>query len=304
MATQDLSALERLVGDEPRPVVKVRRFDRHELKNSLKKSRGVEVLPQFAKPFNPKGKTTSDQVKKPTGIRADFGQGPVPDSTQYPYSLIGICFVQNHADNSNSWCTGTLVGSNMILTAGNAIPWNNDWSMQFIPAYNSGTAPFGVVNVSQVWGYNPNGSCTDDYLVAHLETPIGNEIGWFGTYGSGNGGDYQAAPSYLWNSVGYPNGTVQITTTNFGIDNTGTSDGDGSVDLDTQVFIQPGWVGGPVWAQFDFNGTDGDLGPWVCGVVAGGGISIDFWGNVSQWQVNEGGNDMVSIVLYGQDNWL
>jgi V8-like Glu-specific endopeptidase len=303
MATDDLAALKRLVGDEPRPAVKVRRFNRSEVKNSLKKSRGIENLPKFLKASNPRGKAASDIVKKPAGVRADFEQNPVADSTQSPYSLVGICFVQS--GDSSTYCTGTLVGSNVVLTAGNAIPWNSTpWYMQFIPAYNNGAAPFGVINVSQVYGYNPNGSCTDDYLVCHLETSVGNELGWFGVYGSNQGSDYQAAGSEYWNSVGYPNQTVQITATNFGIDNTGTSDGGGSVDLDTQVFIQPGWVGGPVWAQFDFNGTDGNIGPFVCGVIAGGGISVDFWGDVSQYQVNEGGNDMVSLVLYAQDNWL
>jgi len=302
MATDHLTALKKLVGDETRPAVVVHRFDRNEIKDALKKSRGVETLPKFSKASIPKGKAASDVVKKPSGVKADFSQGPVPNSSQNPYCLIGICFIQS--GDSTTYFTGTLVGSNVILTAGNAIPWGGSWSMQFIPAYNDGNAPFGVINVSQVYGYNPNGSCTDDYLVGELDTSIGNELGWFGTYGSGNGGDYQAAGSEFWNSVGYPNGTVQITATNFGIDNTGTSDNDGSVDLDTQVFIQGGWTGGPVWAQYDFNGTDGNLGPWICGVVAGGGISVDFWGNISQYQVNEGGNDMVSLVLYAQDNWL
>jgi V8-like Glu-specific endopeptidase len=295
MATNDLAALKRLLGDEPRPAVTVHRFDRNEVKNSVKKSRGTETLPKVVKAFNSKGKTASDIVKKPTGVKADFTQNPVPDSTRNPYCLVGILFVQS--GDSNTYFTGTLVGSNMVLTAGNAIPWNSTpWYMQFIPAYNNGAAPFGAINVSQVWGYNAEGSTTNDYLVCHLETSVGNEIGWFGVYGSGSGSDYQDAGEF-WNSVGYPNATVQITATNFGIDNTSTTDGGWSIDLDTQLFIQPGWVGGPVWAQFPFNGTGGDDGPWICGVVAG-------TSNNRQYQVNEGGNDMVSLIFYGQDNWL
>lgn len=302
MTTKELAALKRLLGDEPRPTVKVHRFDRHKVKNHLKKSLGTETLPKFVKATKAKGKTASDVVEKPTGVRADFAQFPVRDSTQSPYSQIGICFVQS--GDSHTYCTGALVGENVVLTVGNAIPWNTPWSMQFIPAYNNGDAPFGVVNVSEVYGYNPNGSCTDDYLVCHLESPIGNELGGFGTYGSPNGSDYQEASSEFWNSVGYPNGTVQITATNFGIDNTNTSDGGGSIDLDTQIFIDAGWVGGPVWAQYPFNGTDDDDGPWICAVVAGGGLSVNFWGNISQYQVNEGGNDLVSLVRYAQDHWL
>ncbi|KAN0093470.1 hypothetical protein V8E51_016654 [Hyaloscypha variabilis] len=329
MSTDNLAALKNLLGGEPRPAVTVHRFDRREVKDALQKSHGTETGPKFRKAFNAKGTSATDKVKKktslktaftsskllnlatrvlpitkkPSGIRTDFAQNPVPDSTQSPYCQIGICFVQS--GDSSTYCTGALVGPNAVLTVGNAIPWNSTpWYMQFIPAYNNGTAPFGVINVSQVWGYNPNGSCTDDYLVCHLETSIGNELGYFGVYGSTNGGDYQAAGSEFWNSVGYPNQTVQITATNFGIDNTGTSDYGGSVDLDTQVFIQGGWVGGPVWAQYAFNGTNGDDGPFICGVVAGGGISVDFWGNVNQYQVNEGGMDMLSLAFYAQDNWL
>lgn len=298
MATIDHAVIKRLVGDGPRPTVQVKRIDRDDIKKSLE----TRSTPKVVKHFNPAAKTAPVPAKKPSGVVAQFEQNPVSNSNQYPYSVIGICFTQS--GDSSTYTTGALVGPNMVLTAGNAIPWNNDWTMQFIPAYNDGNAPFGVINVSDVYGYNTNGSTSDDYLVCHLETSVGNEIGWFGAWGSGNGGDYQQ-PGIDWNSVGYPNQTIQIGVTDFNINNTSTSDNGGSIDLDTNVWITPGWVGGPVWSEYAFPGIDvDDNGPHIAAVVAGGGISINFWGDVNQWQVNEGGTDMVNLVIYGQDNWL
>ena len=55
-----------------------------------------------------------------------------------------------------------------MLTIASVVPaehWDaQEWSTQFVLAYNDGTAPFGVINVLTAYGYRTTGNVPADYM--------------------------------------------------------------------------------------------------------------------------------------------
>jgi hypothetical protein len=312
--------LKQLIGDEPRPKVKVHRMDRHEAKTIHKDKLGKNHL---SRGFVPEGVKVSRLQQR--GIRTQFTQEPVGNVDVYPYRCIGLCVAQNYQNGYSTVGVGTLLGPDFILTETDLINWvDGEWSMTFVPAYANGNAPFGVFNVTSAHGWKPDNSPVDSYLACQLDGSPGNTIGWFGYYSSTTGTDYQSydygqeySTSTPYKAVGYPNRTVQIEA-DFTLSGTEARTG-GSIDLENQpLFDQTGyWGGGPVWTEdinlnLDSSGTvasaDGNPGSGesgggedaiLCALIYGWG-----WQGSNTWQINEGGVDMTNLILWAQDQYV
>ena len=75
-----------------------------------------------------------------------------PDSRQtfypagYPNHCIGRLFVWTDSSSPNYQLSGTatLVGKNIIVTAGHMMPWGSgQWMVKFVPAYYNGSSTLG-----------------------------------------------------------------------------------------------------------------------------------------------------------------
>ncbi len=114
-------------------------------------------------------------VRGEASVTGQIGRMQVLDTTPISYRVIG---------QINNFCTGTLIGPNLVLTAGHcgydleakkAMPVES-----FTPARNSGLEPFGSVLVDKVY-VNPNyiaGDSTQDVAVLVLREAIGLRLGW------------------------------------------------------------------------------------------------------------------------------
>lgn len=154
-------------------------------------------------------------TERPTPIARREGYGIPnhvfpPDSravfkdTAYPWSTVG------RVDTANGFCTGTMVGRRLMLTASHCIQWTatgTGW-IKFTPAYYNGSAPFGtawatkVISWMQVDGSDGVSDLETafDYVVVVLDGNIGDLTGYAGyrTYSSSwNNGNY-------WDQIGYP----------------------------------------------------------------------------------------------------
>jgi hypothetical protein len=220
----------------------------------------------------------------------------------YPWSTIGKFWV---GTTTGGWqfrwnATGVLIGPNLVLTAGHALPWSllPNWYMRFVPAYHNGEMPFGQSYVSEFRGFNPRGDVTGkDYGVCRLYTPLGASepgrrgAGWMGTQSWGSDDRYYEGS---WITAGYPgsffNGEhpgVEYFLKVEDVDH----DGSGR-ELETRQFANPGWSGGPL-----FGWVNGD--PKVIGIESG--EERDFL--QPTWNVFAGGSPMVDLVKYGLANW-
>jgi V8-like Glu-specific endopeptidase len=161
----------------------------------------------------------------PVRVRPELFQGPrkkikhgmdIPNSvfapdtrfiyqdTSFPWSTVG------RVDNENGYCTGTMVGRRLMLTANHCIVWKDDGAgwVKFTPAFYNGNAPFGiawatrVIYWTQVDGSDglSNTETAFDYVVLVLDRNMGDLTGYAGyrTYNSSwNFGNY-------WQQLGYP----------------------------------------------------------------------------------------------------
>ena len=124
--------------------------------------------------------------------------------TSFPWSTVG------RVDTENGYCTGTMIGRRLMLTANHCIAWKENGAgwVKFTPAFFNGDAPFGVAWATRVIYWTrvdgSNGlSDTEtafDYVVLVLDRNMGDLTGYPGyrTYNSSwNNGNY-------WQQLGYP----------------------------------------------------------------------------------------------------
>ncbi|KAK2944808.1 putative trypsin-like peptidase domain-containing protein [Blattamonas nauphoetae] len=151
---------------------------------------------------NTTSNSTSSTKNKPLHVFLDDDRKELKNSS-YPYSAIGLLI------SPKGICTGTLVDTDIVLTASHCIPWKSDGSIdriRFLPAYYHKTAPLGYSDVERVFAFTQNSNAIDamqaafDYACLKLQKPFGVEMGFFGTT--------EFDPNWInrtdWTNVGYP----------------------------------------------------------------------------------------------------
>jgi V8-like Glu-specific endopeptidase len=297
MATTDDAALKKLTAG-PRPPVKMKFVDREEVRKYVKSSgKTTSAMGAGAAPTKYLGDLQADST-----IKTTFDQVPITDTTKFPNSAIGVLLIQY--GTSSKYGTAALISPNAVLTTGAVLPdadWTaNDWTMQFIPGYNQGATPFGVIDVIAGQGWPPSargGSVENDYAVWQLASPVGSTTGWFNVYSSTDPNQYSLLPTINLFSAGYPSESSQIQATNFAIK--GAAPYDGGMVLTTNAFADGGWVGGPLWTDRQFLDTTARP-PFLIAIYTGG----DTAGSGGDNQLNTGGTDMNNLFLYAEDHWL
>lgn len=95
---------------------------------------------------------------------------PANATTMYPYSTVGALFWTDPADNSNWFCSASVLRLRVVATAGHCVaspatstsPAHFHTNFLFIPGWRNGTAPFGTftwrwATTTATWFYS-NGS--------------------------------------------------------------------------------------------------------------------------------------------------
>jgi V8-like Glu-specific endopeptidase len=161
-------------------------------------------------------KQTPDKGKSNEVVPQDFGTGGVPYTTaqvnaffddtdvHYPFSAAGKLFF--NIGTNTFVCSASLIARGVAVTAAHCVAgfgqgqFYTNW--QYVPAYNNGTAPFGVstaksatVLQSYLDGTDPCATagvvCQDDVAVITLNplngTYVGTNTGWLGVGADGYG---------------------------------------------------------------------------------------------------------------------
>ncbi|EER27938.1 hypothetical protein D8B26_005943 [Coccidioides posadasii str. Silveira] len=224
----------------------------------------------------------------------------------YPWNTVGRVSFKRFKGDKGGWCTGTLVGRDLILTASHCFPWGygDDRWMRFSPGFANDTEPYGGSYVSRCRGVKNTFNVTGiDYVVCHLCQPLGEKVGWMGTRWWKDESVYMGRS---WSSSGYPvdsyNGQAQmfIPSLNFfEIE----YHADLGVELESLTFASAGWSGGPTWGYLHgqptivgvCSGAERD-----CSERVGGCLSSD---TEDYHDVSAGGKLMTDLVLYAMHQW-
>ena len=113
------------------------------------------------------------------------GRNQVLTTSQWPYSVHGLVAIK--FNDTTSWGSGTLIGPNIVITAGHNLYDYDEKvyaeleAMQFLPAVNGQLIPFGVVEVEKYF-VSPHyvEERKEDYGILILKKPIGKMTRYFG----------------------------------------------------------------------------------------------------------------------------
>ncbi len=112
-------------------------------------------------------------------------------SGTYPNAAIGRIDLRQHG--RTSWCTGTLIDADTVLTAGHCVHeggtgLDHGWSTQvvFTPGAEGRHGPFGSCDARELFtlpGWYDTGNEYQDLGLIQLDCTIGDTVGWFGYRG-------------------------------------------------------------------------------------------------------------------------
>jgi hypothetical protein len=169
-----------------------------------KEHRATEKIQHVGKPgHTPPGPAKGAPEHKRENRRVEdngFGGFPVPYPLplEFPYSACGKLFLtQGDKDHYGS---ASVVGPNIILTAGHCVHKNGVWStnVAFYPSYPLTGVHFSY-SVEAAWtDWTDDGNHAFDYGMIWIDNDPGYKVGWLGLL-------WFADPSgRVWNAVGYP----------------------------------------------------------------------------------------------------
>ncbi|KAK0624434.1 trypsin-like cysteine/serine peptidase domain-containing protein [Immersiella caudata] len=227
----------------------------------------------------------------------------VRDDTRmsYPYTTFGKVFLRDGA--KRGFCSGTMVGPNLLLTANHCIAWKStgNWSVEFVPGFNAEDSrqprPWGGAFAKQCLGVDAGPTDGRDYAVCELDAPIGLSTGYLGWKASLKNEFYLKGE---WNSVGYPfnfrGGQVPATEEGIRMRKVESSGGEGGKIMASSPYVEQGWSGGAVF------GWEGDE-PFVAGVVTAtvGTSALDHI--FAEFTFHAGGVRLAEMVQFGLTQW-
>ncbi len=116
-------------------------------------------------------------------VSAKDGRTKVEKPAKWPNSVHGV--VSFKFNGAVHWGTGTMIGPNVVLTAGHNL-YSHKYKAyaenpQFLPGMNGCVLPFGLIEVEQYY-VSPRyiKDEKEDYGILILKEPIGEETGYFG----------------------------------------------------------------------------------------------------------------------------
>ena len=121
---------------------------------------------------------------------------------EFPQSAMGILIFEM-ADGGLGSCSASLVGPNLVLTAGHCLYWDGapHKKMQYVPGYKDGKAPFGLfpATAGRVWrSWAEESNWGRDVGIVRLQDSLGDRFGWLGMA-------YNHDPANTsWIQFGYP----------------------------------------------------------------------------------------------------
>jgi len=106
---------------------------------------------------------------------------------EWPHSVHGVVSMCFPGESLPSWGTGTLIGPNVVLTAGHNLydfkkkVYAELKSLQFLPRMNGQFLPFGLTTVEQYF-VSPDyiKEEKEDYGILIVKEPVGEMTGYFG----------------------------------------------------------------------------------------------------------------------------
>lgn len=209
----------------------------------------------------------------------------------YPYRTVGRVMNQD-----SSWCSGTMVGPSVMLTAQHCIKYDALGKMiplKFAPAYNEGNEPYGNATSSSAFYYqrkttNTYQAAAYDFAVVLLDQPIGHRVGWLGTTVYKD----SLIDSQHVDTIGYPDDYFgQPIIEEAGLIKDALPFDEESVHMiESDLDTMPGQSGGPMY----FRGVDG--GYRVVAVCA-----ANDGGDEDPWNYWAGGKKLVELVRFGRD---
>jgi V8-like Glu-specific endopeptidase len=216
--------------------------------------------------------------------------------SSYPWCCIG------RIATKNGWGTATLAGRNFVITASHLVDglWTPGQplteSITWVPAMNGGNSSLGPTWSARVDGIAAWKEINDvvgyDLAICHLDQPMGDWLGYFGSRSYDDGWEDNA----WWEHVGYPydlspGGVRPSWEMSITIDDDDGDDYD-TLELETNADIASGQSGGPLWAVWQNGGNQ------IVGICSGNQDS--FWETTN---IFAGGNGLNSLVSWGRANW-
>jgi hypothetical protein len=224
----------------------------------------------------------------------------------YPWACTGKLIVTPDLSNPSRTLNGTasLVGRNVIVTAGHMVPWGaapNSCRAQFIPAYFNGSSTVGpsvASFVTHFHGWNPNSTDRGhDLAVGKLADALGDPLGFFGyqTYSDSWNNDN------TWFMVGYPGDVAggEQPSWQQGISFHDDDEYGDAMELESQNAVSsPGDSGGPYWKWW------GDGWPKIVGIDRGLEEEYFFFPFTTEFNtVAAGGNALSNLISWARNAW-